>query len=222
MSKLELSQIISIINKNKYDIENFPNYTFEPQKKVYNLKLKDINFTNTNNSETLTYTQDNKTNLNNVILERYKLTNEYYIYGIDKYDSFIRSVLYIIDNNLLNYSKPDVDKYITILKNKMGLELEKKKYYQIYNYRKHKYKKADMKDILLNNRKVDDSIKHYIADYFKINIIIINSKLHTNYRIVNDYSNIRGNCYLIEFDNNIYQPILNNNSSIQYSKNINY
>ena len=101
----------------------------------------------------------------------------------------------------------------------MGLELEQKKYYQIYNYRKYKYKKDNIKDTLLNNKIIGDDVKHYLADYFKVNIIVINSKLNNNYRIINEFSNIRGNCYLLEFQNNIYQPILHDNNSIQYTKN---
>ena len=101
----------------------------------------------------------------------------------------------------------------------MGMELDTKKYFQVYEYRKHKYKKCDMKDNLLNYKPITDDILHYLADYFKINIIIINYKIQTNYRVINSFSNDRGNCYLIEFEDGLYQPILNSNGdNIQYNK----
>lgn len=223
MSKLELQQLIDITDKSNYSLDTFPQYQFKPTNTKYNIILKEFTNTNIGNKhlveEKLKYLIDNKTNITKTIIDRYQLTNQHYIYGIDKRDSFIRSLLYIIDNSLINYDKNDVDKFICSLRNKMGIELEKKKYYQIYNYRKHKYKKDNIKDTLLNNKIIEDDVKHYLADYFKVNIIVINSKLNNNYRIINQFSNIRGNCYLIEFENNIYQPILHDNNSIQYTKN---
>ena len=223
MSKLELQQVIDIIKQSKYSLDTFPQYQFKSNHNIYQPQLKDLT-TNIGNktleeSEPIKYLIDNKTKINNAIITRYQLTNQYYIYGVDKRDSFIRSLLYIIDNSLINYDKNDVDKFICSLRNKMGLELEKKKYYQIYNYRKYKYKKDNIKDTLLNNKIIGDDVKHYLADYFKVNIIVINSKLNNNYRIINEFSNIRGNCYLLEFQNNIYQPILHDTNSIQYTKN---
>ena len=54
-------------------------------------------------------------------------------------------------------------------------------------------------------------------------IFIINSRINTNYRIINEYSKDRGNCYLLEFDNSIYQPILHqSNNNIQYNKTIQF
>lgn len=223
MSKLELQQVIDIIKKSNYSLDTFPQYQFKPINTTHKLQLQEYSNKNIGNKtieeiEKLRYLIDNKTKITSSIIERYKLTNEHYIYGIDKRDSFIRSLLYIIDNSLINYDKNEVDKFICSLRNKMGIELEKKKYYQIYNYRKCKYKKDNIKDTLLNNKIIEDDVKHYLADYFKLNIIVINSKLNTNYRIINQFSNIRGNCYLIEFENNIYQPILHNTDSIQYTK----
>lgn len=222
MSKLELQQVINIINKSHNSLDTFPQYQFKPSNYIYKPQLKELT-TNIGNKTTeeiepVKYLIDNRTKINTIIINRYQLTDQYYIYGIDKRDSFIRSLLYIIDNSLINYDKTDVDKFICSLRNKMGIELDKKKYYQIYNYRKYKYKKDNISDTLLNNKIIEDDVKHYLADYFKVNIIVINSKLNNNYRIINEFSNIRGNCYLLEFENNIYQPILNDIDSIQYTK----
>ena len=80
-----------------------------------------------------------------------------------------------------------------------------------------------MKDVLLNYKKITNDVLHYFADYFKVNIIVINYKINTNYRVINNFCKDRGNCFLIEFENDLYQPILNKNGeNIYYNKECQY
>ncbi len=161
--------------------------------------------------------------INELIKDRYKLSEHHYQYGVEKRDNLLKATMYIINPSLENENDLVVEKYINCLRNKMGIELDTKKYYQIFEYRKSKYKKANMKDILLNNRPFTEDTLHYLADYFKVNIIIINSKIPSNFHVVNNFANDRGNCYLIQFEDGLYQPILlKGGDSIQYDTDAKY
>jgi len=228
MNKMTNHNLKTYINKNyksnTTDID-FPKLYIRNYKNKIDSELefyvKSLNTINTSNLHFLKLGE--KIYLNDLIVKRFSLKNGCYQYGINKKDNALVALLYILDNSLINEDEMILNKYIYHLRNKMGMELDTKKYFQIYEYRKHKYKKCDMKDTLLNYKPINDDILHYFADYFKINIIIINHKIQTNYRVVNTYCKDRGNCYLIEFENNLYQPILNDlGDNIHYQLNCVY
>ena len=92
MSTLELHQVIDIIKQSNYLLDTFPQYQFKPNNTIYNVQLKDFtnNLGNKNvkdieiDIEKIKYVIDNKTNINTTIINRYQLTNQHYIYGVDK------------------------------------------------------------------------------------------------------------------------------------------
>lgn len=225
-----------------HSLKSFIDEQFNPDENIYESfpKLcKKIHINHSNNKELLYYIQSNNNNttttnmnfiecgdksqINDIISNRYSLNNNWYQLGTNKKDNVLKSLLYILDNNLVNDDDIILEKYIYHLRNKMGLELDTKKYFQIYEYKKQKYKKCDMKDVLLNYKKITNDVLHYFADYFKVNIIVINYKINTNYRVINNFCKDRGNCFLIEFENDLYQPILNKNGeNIYYNKECQY
>ena len=234
MTKLSNSKLVSFIN-DKYVKCLEDEKTFMPlRKKMFSLEKKgdelyyfykslEYNKNNTMSREIKFLDKGNKAHISKIIQDRYKLGVEHYQYGVEKRDNLLKSALLVINPALEGESELNMEKYINCLRNKMGLELDTKKYYQIFEYRKSKYKKANMKDILLNNRPITEDILHYIADYFKVNMIVINSKISSNFHVVNTFANDRGNCYLIKFEDGLYQPILHKNGdSIQYNKDVKY
>lgn len=234
MTKLSNSKLVSYIN-DKYvkGIDDEKTFT-PPHKKLFNLEkigdelqffYKSLDYKKDSSSSIRIQFRDKgqKTSLSKLIKDRYKLDDDYYQLGVEKRDNALKSALYIINPSLENENDLVVEKYINCLRNKMGIELDTMKYFQIFEYRKSKYKKANMKDTLLNNRPFTEDVLHYLADYFKVNIIVVNSKIPTNFHIINTFANDRGNCYLIQFEEGLYQPIVRKGGdSIQYNKEIQY
>ena len=234
MTKLSNNKLVSFISENYVKCSDDDKIFTPFRKKMINIdKLGDeLSFF----YKTLEYKKDDsfkiriqfldkgmKKPINKLIQDRYKLSDNYYHYGVDKRDNILKAALYVINPTLENENDLVVEKYINCLRNKMGMELDTKKYFQIFEYRKSKYKKANMKDILLNNRPLTEDVLHYLADYFKVNIIVINSKIPSNFHVVNTFAEDRGNCYLIQFEDGLYQPILlKGGDSIQYNKDVKY
>ena len=167
---------------------------------------------------------NNKSKLNNfydLILDNslfYKYENTI------KTNSIISSLLGICDETYLLYSDNEKNGVIKEVINKMYIDLDEKNNHKRFGYtRKKKFSKNILKELLLNN-KIDfdnnenDNLKQYLADYFKLNIIILifdenNNYIGSNYFKYNNYvdSNPSLTNIIIEKSNNKYHPILKNN-----------
>ena len=167
---------------------------------------------------------NNKSKLNNfydLILDNslfYKYENTI------KTNSIISSLLGICDETYLLYSDNEKNGVIKEVINKMYIDLDEKIIHKRFGYtRKKKFSKNILKELLLNN-KIDfdnnenDNLKQYLADYFKLNIIILifdenNNYIGSNYFKYNNYvdSNPSLTNIIIEKSNNKYHPILKNN-----------
>lgn len=222
MTQITLQKLYELIENNcPYTDLNFnefnPKKTSEPVKsQLYDI-YQQLTI-NTNKTNLLKLEQNQTKNIDQPHILKMLNNNSSYYMGMDNNDSLLKSILCIIDNNLLFDKYLNLDKYCITLRNKLGMELDKNKYFQKFGYRKQKYNKQNMMDTLLNGKPINNDIIHYIADYFDINIISINSEYPNNYKYLNEYSDERGNCYVLNFNNN-YNPILNiNNDHIVYKK----
>jgi len=112
---------------NNTEIEKLPKYT-KPKKDIIETNKELYHYLKSNNRQSqqliklLKYAEIGEINSN--IITRYMLNNNYYIFGTEKRDSIWKSILYIIDSNLLMMGDDYIEKYINCLRNKMGMELD--------------------------------------------------------------------------------------------------
>jgi len=138
------------------------------------------------------------------------------ILGKDKYkyqteckDSYIESLLAIVDPQICIMTKLCKINMIKEFKNKIGLGIDEN--FKILNYKKNNKKKSNIQDILLNEKKIlDDDTKKYILDILNIHALIINS--NREYLTLNDYDDKKRLAILFQNKNNYY-PILSQNNS---------
>lgn len=134
-----------------------------------------------------------------------------------KENTFIYSILRIMDSTfdfMTNKRKTDI---INAVKQKMCYDLIEKKYYFKFGYaRKRKFKKEKLQKYLLDLKtNIDEekyfSVRKYIIDYFNINLITI-----SNEGVINTIYTEQENIGLFKYrptimmfiDNNKYHPIL--------------
>lgn len=134
-----------------------------------------------------------------------------------KENTFIYSILCIMDSTfdfMTNKRKTDI---INAVKQKMCYDLIEKKYYFKFGYaRKRKFKKEKLQKYLLDLKtNIDEekyfSVRKYIIDYFNINLITI-----SNEGVINTIYTEQENVGLFKYrptimmfiDNNKYHPIL--------------
>ena len=134
-----------------------------------------------------------------------------------KENTFIYSILRIMDSTfdfMTNKRKTDI---INAVKQKMCYDLIEKKYYFKFGYaRKRKFKKEKLQKYLLDLKtNIDEekyfSVRKYIIDYFNINLITI-----SNEGVINTIYTEQENVGLFKYrptimmfiDNNRYHPIL--------------
>ena len=134
-----------------------------------------------------------------------------------KENTFIYSILRIMDSTfdfMTNKRKTDI---INAVKQKMCYDLIEKKYYFKFGYaRKRKFKKEKLQKYLLDLKtNIDEekyfSVRKYIIDYFNINLITI-----SNEGVINTIYTEQENVGLFKYrptimmfiDNNKYHPIL--------------
>ena len=121
--------------------------------------------------------QRKKKNLNGVY-KMYLDMDEYEKIEYKKENSFIKSVLSILDHNFMMYDEKEKNNQVKLLFNKLYDDLDEKGLDKKFGYiRKKDLKKSTLKDILIKNKlDVDDikynNIKQYIADYFGVNIVM--------------------------------------------------
>ena len=121
--------------------------------------------------------QRKKKNLNEVY-KMYLDMNEYEKIEYNKENSFIKSVLSILDHNFMMYDEKEKNNQVKLLFNKLYDDLDEQGLDKKFGYiRKKDLKKSTLKDILIKNKlDIDDikynNIKQYIADYFGVNIIM--------------------------------------------------
>jgi hypothetical protein len=137
---------------------------------------------------------------------------KYFIYTPHKRDSFIGSILSLIDIDYCSASEQSKKKMIQDFREKIGFDIDKN--FKMLSY-KRKIKKSDVQDVLLNGKYTDDNTHIYIGDLINKNLVIIYG-MH-EYRLLNEFRNERQNVILY-YKNGIYCPLLNqdNQNFIDY------
>jgi hypothetical protein len=139
-----------------------------------------------------------------------------------KKDTFIYSILSILDNLFIYLPKDDIENKINKTRKFLCYILDEDKLHKKLNYTYlKKFKKSNIQDILLKYKETIDNkeeIKKYIVDYLGINIYIID--INNNINIIystndcNNFLKIKPSILLLN-NNNIYYPIMkDDNSSI--------
>lgn len=96
--------------------------------------------------------------------------NDFYVIEHDNINSFIYSVLILVDENFISM---DIDKYIKTIRKKMACELMEKKFYQKFGYNKKRQYRLLQPSLLNFEKPIDPIVYQYFADYFGINITIL-------------------------------------------------
>ena len=138
--------------------------------------------------------------------------SKYFIYTPNKNNSFIGSILCIIDTDYCSASEQSKKKMIQDFREKIGFDIDKN--FKMLSY-KRKIKKSDVQDVLLNGKYTDDNTHIYIGDLINKNLVIIYD-MH-EYRLLNEFNKERQNVILY-YKNGIYCPLLNqdNQNYIDY------
>lgn len=119
--------------------------------------------------------------------------------------SLYYSVLFCITNKFATID--NIDMYIEILKNKMIADLTEKKLFTILKYRQYKWTIKDVSDAVKNNTNNKLTIR-YVADYFNINIFLVNINKDSMSAIFNnDGLNIHKPSIFLTLYDNVFEPL---------------
>ena len=88
-------------------------------------------------------------------MENYNLSTV----NIEGGDSFLKSVLYIIDNEFLSLTDLAHKKVLNIVKKELAIKFIENKYSKEFSLRKYKLTKTDIQRILLNDEPLNIVIK---------------------------------------------------------------
>lgn len=140
--------------------------------------------------------------LNNILPYSDKLC----VYGVPRTDSFLMATMSIVKKDFIFYdNKKQKDDYIKDRKLQLAMCL--KDYFKENNYRLLGTKKGDMENELINESELENANRWYIANYYKVNIIVLNLVNKTF-----QYVSSRNDEYPVVFmlqENDIYLPVLN-------------
>lgn len=130
-----------------------------------------------------------------------------YIYGVPRTDSFLMSIALIVNKNFLFFdNKKKKDDYIRDMKTQLTMYL--KDYFHEKNYRLLGIKRSDMEAELFNDNELSDFNRLYVADHYKINIVIINL-VNKTYQLASVW-NDKYPVVIMICENDVYLPVLNN------------
>lgn len=121
--------------------------------------------------------------------------------------SLLFSILYCIDDNFKTLLDSDKEIYITKLKDKLFYDITNKKLFYEYNYKDLSWKIDDLKESVdkLKNNKM---LLRYLADYFNINIFLLNITEDKIYSVYSDKNcNIFKVNIILSFYNDIFEPL---------------
>lgn len=140
--------------------------------------------------------------LNNILPYSDKLC----VYGVPRANSFLMATMSIVKKDFIFYdNKKHKDDYIKDRKLQLAMCL--KDYFKENNYRLLGSRKGDMENELINENELGNANRWYIANYYKVNIIVLNLVNKTF-----QYVSSRNDEYPVVFmlhENDIYLPILN-------------
>ena len=142
--------------------------------------------------------------------------DNYYIHGTRNEHSYLDSIILSIDNDyqkyrLLSENSSGLDN--NIIKRQRNISSEALPFItsndtvkQYYTQNRIKFKDIPQKLFKNSNADVDDDLKLFLADFYKVNIVLMNMTTK-KYRIINDYNNTGRTLLFIEYKYK-YEPIL--------------
>jgi hypothetical protein len=132
------------------------------------------------------------------------LCDNYYLYGISINSvSFINSLLYILLSDFKFKNNAEQQKFSQQLKENLINELGN--YFKKNKYSKMNFKKNEMESNIENNI-FQSSELHYLADYYNINLVVLDYYKFSYYS-GNNYDENNNNIIIIKY-NDIYLPLI--------------
>ena len=141
---------------------------------------------------------------------------KYYIYGTPSQFSFYHSILLIIQSDFILQGKIQKEKIIDDSRNNLVYELDD--FYKKNNYKSKKFKKSVIRDNLLNSKSFLPQVNTYIADYYNVCLLIIDTETYL-YSLINDFNKDKDFVIMLR-KNNYYQPILNSEGNNRFDNQI--
>lgn len=121
--------------------------------------------------------------------------------------SLYYSLLYCLDDNFINYSLEDQEKYVLALKQKLSAEIYGGKLFEKFGYKHYKWTQKDLREAI-NEYRNSRIVIRYIADVFGINIFLVNVLEDKIYAI---YPEEMFNCYkmnlFLSYYNETFEPL---------------
>ena len=148
-----------------------------------------------------------------LLLPLFDNPKKYYIYGTPSQFSFYHSILLINQSDFILQGKIQKEKIIDDSRNNLVYELDD--FYKIKNYKTKKFKKSVIRDNLLNSKSFLPQVNTYIADYYNLCLLIIDTETYL-YSLINDYNKEKDFVIMLR-KNNYYQPILNSEGNNKFS-----
>ena len=219
MNNPTISQVTKCIKRNqqniKINLNEFNEFTQDNEfiiyreKKESNKEIKTISSNILNDtSSVINY------NFNEIIDIPTKLEvifdnqigSNYYLFGVNKENSFFISLLYIISKEFKLKTK---DKQLIFSKELIELLInELPSYFKNNKYSNYGFKMTSIIDNIKNNN-IDEGVLRYLYDYYNINIIVLDYN-NEKYLIGSDYNNNFNEKNVIIIKNeNIYLPLVN-------------
>ena len=156
--------------------------------------------------------------------------DEWYIYGVKNPESFYKSFLLLSKVDFIIKNKTEKKNEVATFKREMAIQYET--LYKSLNYRKLRFPRNDMVNNLINiDNYTEYDLLQYIADYSKINYIIldiitekyIDIKYNNNGGTESTNSNTILNnefAIIIKYASNTYLPLMNSNGKHGFNKSI--
>ena len=159
---------------------------------------------------------DNDNNSIPVFLKNFLKDYSISTIDIEKEESFLKSIISLIDADFTGLSNLLQNKVINIVKKELSIKFINEKYSKELNLRKYKMLKTDVTKILLNDEPINIIIKQFISLVLELNILIAN---YDNNKIscIDNFKKYNGTIILLE-KNNIFKPIFTStNKNIIYN-----
>ena len=220
MNNPTISQVTKCVKRNKQNIQinlnEIDSFTQGTEFVVYRNK------TNENNDEFKTISSNILSDTSSIITYNFNeiieipnklddifdnlLGSNYYMFGVNKNNSFIISLLYIISKE---FKLKPTDKHESFSNELMGLLLnELPSYHRNNKYSQLGYKLSSIEDALKNNV-INSGVLCFLSDYYNINIIVLDYNKE-KYIIGKEYNDsINEKNVIIVLNESIYLPVVN-------------
>ena len=219
MNNLTISQVTKCIKRNKQNIKKNINsydeftqgYDFIVYRKKKDIKdeIKTISSNILNDtSSVINYNFNEIIDIPNKLDDIFdnQLGSNYYLYGVNKENSFLISLLYIFSKE---FKMKTQDKQLIFSKELQELLIfELPTYFKKYKYSSFGFKMTSIIENI-NSNNVDEGVLRYIYDYYKVNIVVLDYN-NDKYLTGTDYNdNYNEKNIIIIKNENIYLPLVN-------------